>query len=219
MSDESSGSSAGGPPSFPGNAPPAPVAPPAPPSYPAPTSGSYPPPQGQYPASASGAPSGPPYATWGIRLGGYLIDLVIFLPVLVVLYLAFRHTHTLDVHLMTRRNGNTTRRTLSLLSPLLTAVVFVVYATVLYGGARGQTVGMMAVGVRVVRDGTHDVLGYGRAFCRALAEQFLRILGTVTIILGVIWLLDMLFPLWDKKNQTLHDKLAKTVVIRVRPTG
>jgi uncharacterized RDD family membrane protein YckC len=47
----------------------------------------------------------------------------------------------------------------------------------------------------------------------------LRILGTVTIILGLIWLLDMLFPLWDAKKQTLHDKIVKTVVIRVRPTG
>jgi uncharacterized RDD family membrane protein YckC len=62
-------------------------------------------------------------------------------------------------------------------------------------------------------------LGYGRAFWRALAEQFLRILGTVTIILGLIWLLDMLFPLWDSKKQTLHDKIVGTVVIRVRPTG
>ena len=160
-----------------------------------------------------------PYAGWGTRLGGYLIDAVIFIPVLLVLYLLFRHTHALDVHLMTRRNGNTTRRTLSLLSPLITAVIFVAYATVLYGGARGQTVGMMAVGVRVVRDGTHDALGYGRALGRASAEQFLRILGTVTLILGVIWLVDMLFPLWDKKNQTLHDKIVKTVVIRARPTG
>jgi uncharacterized RDD family membrane protein YckC len=163
-----------------------------------------------------------PYAGWGTRLGGYLIDVVIFIPVLVVLYIAFRHTHTLEVHFMApRRNGSgtRTRHALSLLSPLITAVVFVAYATVLCGGPRGQTVGMMAVGVRVVRDEAHDVLGYGLALWRAFVEQFLRILGTVTLILGVIWLLDMLFPLWDKKNQTLHDKLAKTVVIRVRPTG
>jgi uncharacterized RDD family membrane protein YckC len=31
-----------------------------------------------------------------------------------------------------------------------------------------------------------------------------------------VWLLDMLFPLWDKQRQTLHDKIAKTVVLRVR---
>jgi uncharacterized RDD family membrane protein YckC len=160
-----------------------------------------------------------PYAGWGTRLGGYLIDVVIFIPVLAVLYIAFRHTHTLEVHVMTRRGGSSTRRSLSLLSPLITAVAFVVYATILCGGTRGQTVGMMAVGVRVVRDGAHDALGYGRAFWRAFVEQFLRILGTVTLILGVIWLLDMLFPLWDKKKQTLHDKIVKTVVIRVRATG
>jgi uncharacterized RDD family membrane protein YckC len=160
-----------------------------------------------------------PYAGWGTRLGGYLIDLVIFIPVLIVLYIAFRHTHTLDVRLMTRRSGHNTSRSVSLLSPLITGVAFIVYATVLCGGPRGQTVGMMAVGVRVVRDEAHDVLGYGRALWRAFAEQFLRFLGTVTLILGIIWLLDMLFPLWDKKRQTLHDKLAKTVVIRVRPTG
>jgi uncharacterized RDD family membrane protein YckC len=159
------------------------------------------------------------FAGWGTRLGGYLVDVVIFIPVLAVLYLAFRHTHTLEVHLMTRRNGSSTRRSLSLLSPLITAVAFVAYATVLCGGPRGQTVGMMAVGVRVVREGAHDALGYGRAFWRALAEQFLRILGTVTLILGVFWLLDMLFPLWDAKKQTLHDKIVKTVVLRVRPTG
>jgi uncharacterized RDD family membrane protein YckC len=160
-----------------------------------------------------------PYAGWGTRLGGYLIDVVIFIPVLVVLALAFRHTHVLDVHLMTRRNGSNTRRSLSLLSPLITGVVFLIYATILCGGARGQTVGMMAVGVRVVREEAHDALGYGRALWRAFVEQFLRFLGTVTLILGVIWLLDMLFPLWDSKKQTLHDKVANTVVLRVRPTG
>ena len=114
---------------------------------------------------------------------------------------------------------SSTRRSVSLLAPLITGLLFLVYATVLYGGPRGQTVGMMAVGVRVVREGAHDALGYGRAFWRALAEQFLRILAAVTLILGVVWLLDMLFPLWDKKRQTLHDKLAKTVVLRVRSTG
>jgi uncharacterized RDD family membrane protein YckC len=247
MPDETTGAPGGGPPSFPGDAPrvPPPVPPPAPPpgppqappqappsfpSYPsapsappAPTGSYPPPPAGQYPSSyppgGNGNLGGVPYAGWGTRVGGYLIDVVIFIPLLVVLYIAFRHTHTLEVHLMVKRKGGHTRRSLSLLSPLITAVAFVAYATILYGGVRGQTVGMMAVGVRVVRDGTHDALGYGRAFWRALAEQFLRILGTVTIILGLIWLLDMLFPLWDSKKQTLHDKIVGTVVIRVRPTG
>jgi uncharacterized RDD family membrane protein YckC len=231
MPDETTGTSGEGPPAFPGDAPP-PLAPPhappvpppvAPPSYPSAPSGGYPPPPAQYPAAApsagaDGSPDGAPYAPWVTRLGGYLIDLVIFIPVLIVLAVLFRHTHVLEMHLATRRNG-TTRRSFSLLSFVVTGVLFLVYATILCGGARGQTVGMMAVGVRVVRQGTHDVLGFGRAFGRALTEQVLRLIGVVTVILGLVWLLDMLFPLWDTKRQTLHDKVVGTVVIRVRDTG
>ena len=29
----------------------------------------------------------------------------------------------------------------------------------------------------------------------------------------------MLWPLWDSKNQTLHDKAVGTVVIRIRNAG
>ena len=168
---------------------------------------------------AAATPSAVPYAGWGTRLGGYLIDCVIFIPVLVVLYVVLRHTHTLDgaSHDAAQRHPRAAHRlaagaphhgagSSSSTPPSCTA-------------ARGQTVGMMAVGVRVVRDEAHDALGYGRALWRASVEQFLRLLATVTLILGIIWLLDMLFPLWDKKRQTLHDKLAKTVVLRVRPTG
>lgn len=234
MSDESTGSSGGGPPSFPGNAPAPAGSPPAPP--PAPLSAPPPPPPPAPPPSPPAAPpsypTGPgesyaaapygaqdaPYASWGTRLGGYLIDLVIFIPVLVVLALLFRHAHVLELHLAARRHG-TTRRSISLLSFLLTGVLFLVYATVLVGGPRGQTVGMMAVRVRAVRDDTRDVVGYGAAFGRSLMEQILRLIGVVSIVLGLPWLLDMLWPLWDARNQTLHDKVAKTVVIRARATG
>jgi uncharacterized RDD family membrane protein YckC len=218
MPDET-GETGDGPPRFPGNAPPPPQ---APPSYPAPTAGNYPvggypPPQGQYPYGGAGSPDGgPPYAGWGTRLGGYLIDVVIFIPLLIVLILLFRHTHLLTVHYAMRTKGVKHRRSISLLSFLITALANLVYVTVLCGGRRGQTVGMMAVGIRVVRDGTYDIIGYGRALGRGAVEQGFRLLGSATIVLGVVWLVDMLFPLWDKKRQTLHDKIASTVVLRVR---
>jgi uncharacterized RDD family membrane protein YckC len=191
-----------GPPSFPGNAPPPP---PGPPAFPT----------GDPSRSGTGTA---PYATWGIRLGGYLIDTVIFVVVLVVLLLVFRHSNTLEVHLMARR-GTTRRRHISALPFLVTAVLYVVYGTVLCGSARGQTVGMRAVGVRAVRDGSFEVLGYGRALARAVVEGLLRLIEFLFIFLGVFWLLDMLFPLWDAKRQTLHDKVAGSVVLRLRPAG
>ena len=62
-----------------------------------------------------------PYATWGIRLGGYLIDTVIFVVVLIVLLVVFRHSNTLEVHLMARRGTTARRRHISALPFIITA--------------------------------------------------------------------------------------------------
>jgi len=137
--------------------------------------------------------------------------------VLALFYLLFRHSHTLDVRLMARRG--TRRRSFSAVPFLITGVLWIAYGTLLCGSPKGQTVGMMAVGVRVVRDETLAALGYGRALARAAFEGLLRLINLLFLLLGLIWVLDMLFPLWDKKRQTLHDKVAGSVVLRVRPAG
>jgi uncharacterized RDD family membrane protein YckC len=153
------------------------------------------------------------YASWGTRLGGWLVDAVIFVVAQLIMSAIFRTNNTLSVRFTTTMGDGTVRHNhFSVLAALLTIVVSLIYTTVLCGGPRGQTVGMMVVGVRVVRDGTLDVLGYGRALWRSVVELVFR----YTI---VVWVLDSLFPLWDRKNQTLHDKFAKTVVIRIRHSG
>ena len=222
MPDEPNGSPGEGPPSFPGNAPPpppvsAPPPPAVPPSYPsypsAPNGGYPPPPQGTYPPPSYGGPGAAggmvPYAGWGTRLGGWLIDAVIFFVVQAILGRLFRHVNSLTLHMTSTRSGVVHHTTFSFIALGVTTVLAIVYTTILCGGPGGQTVGMIAVGVRVVRDDTHGVLGYGLALGRAVVEQVFR-------YTGVVWLLDMLFPLWDKKRQTLHDKIVKSVVIRVR---
>jgi len=199
------------PPLFPGNAPPpAPSPPPMPPPTPPP-----------WPSSAARAPEGPggaSYASWGIRLGGYLIDVVIFLVVLLVLFLLLGHSHSLELHLVGRRGG-VHRRTISGLPFLVSGLLWIGYGTLLCGSPRGQTVGMMAVGVRAVRDGSLAELGYGRALGRAAFEGVLRLLNLLFFLLGLVWIVDMLFPLWDRKRQTLHDKVAGSVVLRVTGRG
>jgi uncharacterized RDD family membrane protein YckC len=158
-----------------------------------------------------------PYASWAPRVGGYLIDSVIFLVVLGLLFLFFRHSHSLDVRLMARRGPG--RRHVSAVPFLITGVLYVAYGTLRCGSPRGQTVGMMAVGVRAVRQGSLGVLGYGRALGRAVVEGVFRLIELLFFVLGVIWLLDMLFPLWDGQRQTLHDKVAGSVVLRLRAAG
>jgi len=204
--------SPGGPPSYPGNAPPPPEGsggggPPAFPTSPRIEGGSPP----------AAGPESAPLATWGIRVGGYLIDAVIFLAVAIVLLVLLRHSHTLELHLMARRGAR--RRSISDLPFVVTGVLWVLYGGFLVGSPRGQTVGMMAVGVRAVRDESRETLGYGRAFGRAVVESVFRLLNLVFFLLGLVWVLDMLFPLWDARRQTLHDKAGGSVVVRLRPAG
>jgi uncharacterized RDD family membrane protein YckC len=225
MVDEADGAAGGGPPSFPGTGSEgAPAVPPSmpssmpppmpPPSYPPPPTGGYPPPPPQpgY-GSAPGMPGVAPYASWGLRLGGFLIDIVILGVVQAILDgVFFRHSSTLTVRMTMTNNGVVHHNTFSFLALIIGFVIDVAYATVLIGGPGGKTVGMMAVGVRCVRDETHEVVGYGKALGRSLVETVFRL----TVIVG---LLDDLWPLWDRKNQTLHDKVVSTVVIRTRNPG
>jgi uncharacterized RDD family membrane protein YckC len=82
------------------------------------------------------------------------------------------------------------------------------YYTVCYAEG-GQTIGKMTTRTAVRLDGDEDrPLGYVRAFIRALIPPFFWVL----IVPG---LLDVLWPLWDAKHQTLHDKLVGSVVILV----
>ena len=75
-------------------------------------------------------------------------------------------------------------------------------------GKWGQTVGKRALGIRVRRDRQDEPLSYGAAFGR-YAIVFVFAIFTIPL------LLDYLFPLWDSQKQSLHDKVASSIVVRV----
>ncbi|MFC4036387.1 RDD family protein [Streptomyces polygonati] len=100
---------------------------------------------------------------------------------------------------------------------LLSALVFVLYFA--YEGAmisaRGQTLGMMARKIRVVRlaDGAvPDRAGWTRAAVYALPGALFSIgIGPL------YWIVNALWCTWDRPyRQCLHDKAAKTVVVTAR---
>lgn len=76
--------------------------------------------------------------------------------------------------------------------------------SILLVGRSGQTVGKMVLGIRIVRDGSNAPIGYGLATGR----YFATILSALPCYLGFLW------PLWDDKNQTFHDKICSTVVVK-----
>jgi uncharacterized RDD family membrane protein YckC len=85
-------------------------------------------------------------------------------------------------------------------------LIGLIYYTVMIGSSRGQTLGQMALGIRVIDFNTGGPIGYGRAFIRWLVS----ILSALVIFLGYLWML------WDKEKQCWHDKAANDVVVPVQ---
>ena len=87
-------------------------------------------------------------------------------------------------------------------------VLGVIYFALLNGGAKGQTLGKKLWGVRVRDAATGGPLGPAKAAVRYLAPALLSI-----VTFGLIWLPDGLWLFWDGRRQTLHDKVAGSVVV------
>jgi uncharacterized RDD family membrane protein YckC len=87
--------------------------------------------------------------------------------------------------------------------------------------AWGATIGKRALGVRVVRAADRSGIGVRQAGIRTVAflagPAILMLLVTpINIVGGVLWVADAGFPLLDSQAQSLHDKLAGTIVVRQR---
>lgn len=190
--------------SYPPPSVPPPSAPPPPPGsgYPGP---GYPPPGypgGGYPGGGypgGGYPGGDPswgqprptgvLAGWWHRVGATILDgIIISIPVFIITFAG------------TRAAGF-----------VVAIAIEAAYFTYMLSRPRGQTIGNMAVGTRVVDARTGGPLSTGKALGR-WAAQFLFGLGAFLFLVPT--LIDYLWPLWDSQNQTLHDKMAGTVVIR-----
>jgi uncharacterized RDD family membrane protein YckC len=86
----------------------------------------------------------------------------------------------------------------------LAILVSFVYYTYFHG-TTGQTPGDAALGIKVLDIETREVIGYQRAFIRALVS----IVSGLVVVLGYLWML------WDPRKQTWHDKAAGSLPIRV----
>jgi uncharacterized RDD family membrane protein YckC len=149
------------------------------------------------------APFGAPLASWWQRVGALLLDIVILdVPYFVVLGIAQAATHT-TVDGVRHNNGAVTG-----VISLLFLVAQALYFTLLNGTGRGQTPGNRAPGIAVRDVNTGLPIGKGRGFLR----WFIRVLLYVVLIPGIV---NDLLPLWSKNRQTIADKAANSVMIRV----
>lgn len=79
--------------------------------------------------------------------------------------------------------------------------------------SRGRTPGKQLLGIYVMNGQAQPIGFWHYALLRSVVGQ--SVLGGIT--LGVYAIIDYLWPLWDRNNQTLHDKVASTHVVWQRP--
>ena len=186
-----------GPP--PGAMPPPPPPPPPPPGVgPLPSYQAYP---QQYDAS-------PQYASFGARLGAFLIDaiagLVFSIPAIVVIFSGPRHIARCTIN-DEQRLCNVPNNSTIALAVLLAVAGSIAYLVIFCRKvSRNQSWGMKATGIRVVSaEGSQQISAW-----RALGWQLAHVFSGFFCYLGYLWML------WDKRNQTWHDKIAGTVIVK-----
>lgn len=159
-------------------------------------------------------------ATWGSRLGAFLIDGLILnilawaamLPIGVALGLTVSEAAAYFAQVGPLPE--------SIVEPVPFYVLIGVQS-VLPGIALawfllrmdGQTPGKRLLGIRVVREDGLP-LDLRTAFRREVLTKaiLLPLLAIVTLFLG--WLLNYLWPLWDREHRAGHDMIAKTRVVQ-----
>ena len=138
-------------------------------------------------------------ASWGRRLAALLVDVVVLGLVIAVAVIAAG----IDVEELRDRIADG--------EMLLFVFIFLIPEAIYYTaliGSRSQTFGKMALRIKVVDVENRSPIGYGRAFRRWLSTATLRAFFYVPSVVDHLW------PLRDPRNQTLHDKFARSVVVR-----
>jgi uncharacterized RDD family membrane protein YckC len=182
-------------------------------------------PQGQF-SNVSGSLAG-----WWRRAGGNLLDaLILGVPNFALGALLG------TVQLSSTTSAVTTHLPAHILLAVIALVANLAYPAWLLAN-KGQTVGMMAVGIKLLDRPTGQPSAWPQVRTRVIAEFLLFSVWSETygvlnfsihhasrfaapavpfIILAIVMgLTTYLWPLGSPLNQTLHDKIADTVVVRV----
>jgi uncharacterized RDD family membrane protein YckC len=178
-------------------------------------------------------PDGVPLAGWWHRVGASLIDFLILSGIVGLLALPFVRDvlsafgDYFDAAMTAAENGTPTPSTTAFESEIngallaIAAIGFVVSFgyTVAFLMWKQATPGKLAVGLRIrLRERPElplsaVILRWGTQYG---APGLLGLVPFVSFLATLFSFLDVLWPLWDDKNQAIHDKVAKTNVVRIR---
>lgn len=151
------------------------------------------------------------YASFGKRLGAYLLDLLIVgVPNLIGFAVLNNTLPRKDPEICTIDGDLFLCEPLEPVSVGILIISWVAFFAIVIGwyfgyneGRRGQTVGKRIVGITVVDKFTHQYIGTGRG----IGRYFARILSGMVFCLGYLWMI------WDRESETWHDKMVNSSVL------
>jgi uncharacterized RDD family membrane protein YckC len=175
-------------------------------------------------------PDGQPLAGWGVRFGALLIDGLIVNVVAVVAGWRALHDMMSAVAVWAEQQAATSQAEVGagagptgMLGPLLTFAAITFTVRILYGvgflKAFQATPGKMFLGLEVRLRETPGPMSWGTVLARWGTQNAAIAIAVVPLVGLFYWvypLLDGLWPLWDGRRQALHDKVARTNVVRTR---
>lgn len=131
-------------------------------------------------------------ASIGARFGAYILDVIIIVVIQLLLFGAIYGFEGME-------NMSTAEE---LISDLFSFALVILYFGIQEGSV-GATIGKRAVGIKVVQE-NGDSLGLGKGFLRAFGR----------ILSGLILLIGYIMAFFNKRNKTLHDEMASTLVVK-----
>lgn len=178
-------------------------------------------------------PDGVPLAGWWVRVGAFVLDsLLLGIIGVLVAFPWWRDTFNiytdwfeelLNSSTTTSGQPDTAQLQRDLARPLAIIVVINLALGFAYNVGflmwKQATPGKLMLGLRVRLRETPGPMPLGTVLLRWVAQFAVGIFGIVPYvgsITGIYSILDYLWPLWDDKKQAIHDKIAKTNVVRVR---
>jgi len=207
---------------------------PPPANLPPPPPGGYPPPPppsggGFAPQGAVGypAPSAPAlpksaYASWSSRVLAWIIDII---PLLILegigvgVLLSTRETACVtdtseyDLGEFCATGATSTGQIAIIVTGLL-ALAYWIWNLGYRQGTTGASIGKGVMKFRIVNENTGLPVGFGMSVVREIIYWVVA-----GLCAGIIWLVAVLFPLWDDKRQTLVDKVLNHVALPNRAEG
>ncbi|SDS06724.1 RDD family protein [Agrococcus carbonis] len=192
-------------------------------------------PAGGQPGRPGGHPEGMPWsrpdrsgelASWGARVGAYLIDIV---PVIVVTMVMLWMTGVYDAVNAAIESGDEAAvdAAMAMMATghpaglAITAVnlLFVAVYNIGFHVSRGATPGKMIVGIRVRmadEDRNPDLRAAGVRWLVQFGPNLISGVPVIGFLAGIFSIVDHLWPVWDAQKQAIHDKAGRTVVVRSR---